>query len=138
MAQERPAPKPWWVLLLVAAAVAVLVYAAVPPAPPELSALHGVWVRQDGGYTLEIKNVSGDGRAEAVYRNPNPIRVERAGVTRDGAVLRLTVVLRDAGYPGSTYTLAYDPKTDALGGAYLQMTESGEERPFNVAFTRQK
>ena len=35
----------------------------------------GRWARTDGGYVLAINAVDADGRAEAAYFNPNPIKV---------------------------------------------------------------
>lgn len=45
------------------------------------------------------------------------------------------VELKDKGYPGSTYTLAYDPETDRLEGIYYQATMKQE---FEVVFQRKK
>jgi len=45
------------------------------------------------------------------------------------------VELRAPNYPGSTYTLTHDPKTDQLGGAYFQAVQ---RQTFDVVFYRAK
>jgi hypothetical protein len=92
-------------------------------------------MRDEGGYVLEVSSVGADGRAEVVYRNPErpkPIHVQKANVTRDDA-LRLFVELRDEGYPGSTYTLTFDPEDARLKGEYYQAQEGSR---FPVSFSR--
>jgi hypothetical protein len=39
---------------------------------------------------------------------------------RCAAATQVVVELRDVNYPGSTYTLTYDPGTDRLTGTYYQ------------------
>jgi hypothetical protein len=97
--------------------------------------LKGRWVRPDGGYTILIKSVDGSGRVEAEYLNPKPIPVSRAEMTRSGARIKLFIELRGPGYPGSTYTLTYDPSTDELRGIYYQ---AAIQQNFDVAFIRVK
>ena len=41
--------------------------------------------------------------------------------------------LRDDNYPGSNYTLIYDPERDALGGVYYQAVEGAT---YDVVFER--
>jgi uncharacterized protein (DUF2147 family) len=97
--------------------------------------LVGKWQRTDGDYALDIRRVGADGRAEATYSNPGPINVGRAEVKQDGNRLTLLVELRDVNYPGSTYTLAYQPGEDALAGAYYQPASGNT---YEVAFLRAK
>src|SRR3972149_130958 len=78
--------------------------------------LKGKWIRQDGGYVIEIRGVSIDGKLDAAYFNPNPIHVYRAEATQEGTALKLYLELRDVNYPGSYYTLTYDEKADQLRG----------------------
>ncbi|HUM18441.1 MAG TPA: hypothetical protein VL086_22300 [Candidatus Nitrosotalea sp.] len=99
------------------------------------SALNGRWLRPDGGYVLEIRNAAAGGAIEATYLNPRPINVARAEATRQGSTLRVIVELRAPGYPGSTYTLAYDPKRDQLAGSYFQAALG---QTFDVFFERMK
>lgn len=121
----------------------VLAVMVIAPAAAALSAaadadfakLEGRWRRPDGGYVLEIRKVQGDGAMEAAYLNPRPINVSKARATRDGSTLRLFVELRAPNYPGSTYTLAYDPKRDQLYGVYYQALEG---KSFDVVFERTK
>ena len=49
--------------------------------------------------------------------------------------MKVFIELRDVNYPGSTYTLAYDVKTDRLVGRYFQAV-AGET--FDVYFVRLK
>ena len=44
------------------------------------------------------------------------------------------IELRDVNYPGSTYTLTYDPATDQLSGNYFQAVR---RENFDVVFVRQ-
>lgn len=82
--------------------------------------LMGRWVRPDGGYVLELGEVGSDGSLKAAYFNPRPINVGKAEVIRKEGALVVFIELRDVNYPGSTYRLRYDPKTDRLIGTYFQ------------------
>ena len=93
----------------------------------------GRWVRPDGGYVLVIKNVRFDGSIEADYLNPNPINVSEARVTTESGKIKIFVELRDAGYPGSNYTLMYDKDTDRLVGVYHHMVL---KQKFDIYFVR--
>jgi hypothetical protein len=95
--------------------------------------LEGRWLRPDGGYVLELNWVSGDGRVDAVYLNPRPVRVSRAEVSRESGVIQVRVELQDVGYPGCVYRLTFDPTADMLRGTYYQAA-MGET--FEVEFTR--
>ena len=101
----------------------------------EARSLAGRWVRSDYPYVIEIAAVKGDGTMEAVYYNPRPINVGRAGFEESVAGPVVTVELQDANYPGSTYTLTYDRTRDMLYGTYFQAVQ-GET--FGVIFTREK
>jgi hypothetical protein len=97
--------------------------------------LHGRWLRPDGGYVLDIREVGATGTIDAVYLNPQPITVAMAEATRDGSTLKVFVELRGPGYPGSTYTLTYDPQRDQLAGIYFQ---AALQQRFDVVFVRMK
>jgi hypothetical protein len=101
----------------------------------EYESLLGRWQRPDGGYILEIRNIASDGNAEVRYLNPRPIHVARAEVSTSGDKVKLFVELQDVGYPGSTYTLVYDPKKDILLGIYFQ---AGMGQYFDVVFVRMR
>jgi hypothetical protein len=108
------------------------------PAPADSAesgfpALSGRWLRPDGGYILDIRDVDARGKIDAVYLNPRPIPVARAEATRDSSTLRVFVELRAPGYPGSTYTLIYDPTHDQLAGTYFQ---AALQQRFDVVFVR--
>ena len=107
----------------------------VSTATVDFSKLKGRWERPDGGYVLEIRDIAADGKADAVYFNPSPIKVESTQVSSDGGVLKVFVTLRDVNYPGCTYTLAYDPQSDQLFGKYYQATA---QQTYDIAFARLK
>ena len=97
--------------------------------------LNGRWLRLDGGYVLDIRAVDPSGKIDAIYLNPNPINIAKAEATRDGSTLKVFVELRAPNYPGSTYTLTYDPQQDQLKGIYFQAVQ---QQRFNVNFVRMK
>ena len=106
---------------------------AARTAPDAYQAITGPWLRQDGGYVLDIRSAREDGTLDAAYLNPNPIHVAQARAWHDGAAVKVFVELRDVNYPGSTYTLAYDPAADQLRGVYFQALE---RQSFDVSFVR--
>ena len=91
--------------------------------------------RPDGGYILEIKRIADNGAMDAAYFNPKSIHVARAEASRDGEATKVFIELRDVNYPGSTYTLTYDPGSDQLKGIYYQAVE---QQRFEVNFVRMK
>ncbi|MFZ5832198.1 MAG: hypothetical protein ACOY3P_19105 [Planctomycetota bacterium] len=95
--------------------------------------MEGRWLRPDGGYVLEVKQIGDDGRAEVRYFNPRPINVAKAELRTEGKEPALFVEFDDAGYHGSTYTLLYSQEHDALYGIYFQAA-AGQR--FEVMFTR--
>ena len=98
-----------------------------------LTGLEGRGQRPDGGYVLEIRKVYPSGTADVAYFNPNPIRVAKATATGDPSSATVFVELQDVNYPGSTYTLTYDPRRDVLEGVYYQAMLG---QSFAVAFVR--
>jgi hypothetical protein len=103
---------------------------------PESVYMHklvGRWLRTDSPYVIEIREVSPDGTLRAGYYNPQPINVSAAKVENNNSTLQVFVELNDTGYPGSNYTLNYNPENDALEGAYFQATL---KQMFDVAFMR--
>ncbi len=98
-------------------------------------ALNGRWLRPDGGYILEIRNAEATGTLNAAYFNPQPIKVAKAEASQEGGAIKVFIELRDVGYPGSTYTLTYDPKGDRLEGTYFQ---AALRQSFDVVFVRMK
>jgi len=107
--------------------------AAVPI--PAFEKLNGKWLRPDGGYILELRNASAQGKLEAAYFNPRPIHVARAEWRQKDGKLQLFVELRDVNYPGSTYTLDYSAADDRMTGNYFQALQG---QNFDVEFIRQK
>jgi hypothetical protein len=101
--------------------------------PVNMQKLVGRWLRTDSPYVIEIREVSPDGTLRAGYYNPQPINVSVAKVENKNGTLQVFVELHDTGYPGSNYTLNYNPQNDALKGTYFQATL---KQNFNVAFMR--
>ncbi len=100
---------------------------------PDAQRLVGRWVRPDGGYVLEIREVNKEGSLTAGYFNPRPINVSKAEWRQKDSALTVFVELRDVNYPGSTYTLQYDPASDRLKGTYFQAVE---KQTFTIEFVR--
>lgn len=98
------------------------------------SRLVGRWQRTDGEYVLDIRDATEDGKLDAKYLNPKPINVSRAEWEVADGRLRVFVELRDANYPGSTYTVEFDAGEDKLTGNYFQAVQ---RENFPVEFTRQ-
>ena len=97
--------------------------------------LKGRWQRPDGGYVVDIQSVDAGGKVSASYFNPQRINVSKAEASQDGPVIKVFIELRDANYPGSTYTLTYDPQNDQLQGIYYQ---AAQQQRFEVVFVRMK
>jgi hypothetical protein len=97
--------------------------------------LKGEWLRPDGGYTIEVRSIDDGGKMDASYFNPRPINVHKAEASRDGAITKVFIELRDANYPGSTYTLTYDAQKDQLAGIYYH---AGLRQSFDVIFRRMR
>jgi hypothetical protein len=118
------------VVLMVGIAAAVTLWRG---ANSGFDVLNGRWLRVDGGYVLEIRAVDSSGKIDAVYLNPKPITIAKAEATRDGSTVKVFVELRAPNYPGSTYTLTYDPTRDQLAGNYFQ---AALQQRFDVVFVR--
>ena len=101
----------------------------------EFQKLKGRWRRPDGGYIMEFKSIAPNGSMDAAYFNPRSIHVARAEASRDGDATKVFIELRDVNYPGSTYSLTYDPASDQLKGIYYQAVE---RQRFEVVFERIK
>jgi len=99
----------------------------------DLQALEGRWVRPDGGYVLELRDIRKNGDLKAAYFNPKPINVVRARAEIRNREITLFVELRDVNYPGSLYRLKYDAVTDTLKGTYFQAVE---KQTFHIEFVR--
>lgn len=106
-----------------------------PAALADAFRMEGRWVRPDGGYVLELSNMAKDGTMTAAYFNPRQINVSQALWSVDEGTIVLFVELRDINYPGSKYSLRYDPASDWLMGSYFQAVE---RQIYSVAFRREK
>jgi len=100
---------------------------------PDARKVVGRWVRLDAPYVIDIASATEDGILEAAYYNPRPINVSRAEAREVDGTLEVFVELRDAGYPGSTYTLTLDPTADRLSGVYYQ---AALRESYDVEFMR--
>ena len=130
----------WWIVGVILLAMVVVVGNLIretnaAASGPEPSKLIGRWLRPDGGYVLALSDPAPDGRLKAAYFNPRPINVSRAGWKVKDGHLSVFVELRDVNYPGSTYTLTYNPATDRLVGIYFQ---AAMQQQFEVEFERTK
>ena len=101
----------------------------------DVQRLEGRWVRPDGGYILELRDIKKDGSLKASYYNPRPINVFSAKWSRKDGKINLFVELRDVNYPGSKYNLQYEPGSDRLKGTYFQAVE---KQTFDIEFVRAK
>ena len=108
---------------------------AQPTANIDPKLLEGRWVRPDGGYILELKNIKDDGSLTAAYFNPRKINVSQTFWSMNEEKIALFVELRDINYPGSKYILRYDPATDRLTGNYFQAME---RQTYAVVFLRER
>ena len=95
--------------------------------------LIGRWLREDGGYVLEIREAASDGRLRTAYFNPSPIHVSKAAFVEEGGTLKVGVELNDVNYPGCLYTLVLDSELDQLVGQYYQAALG---QTFPVVFIR--
>ena len=73
------------------------------------------------------------GKIEAGYFNPAPINVSKGLAVQEGDTTKVFIELRDVNYPGCTYSLTYDPKSDQLYGQYFQ---AAVQQTFDVTFGR--
>ena len=97
--------------------------------------LKGKWERPDGGYVVEVRSIDTEGKMDAGYFNPSPIKVSIARAYQEGGDIKVFIELRDENYPGCTYKLAYDAKSDQLFGQYYQ---ASMQQTYDVAFGRLK
>ena len=97
--------------------------------------LVGRWQRSDGGYIIELKNPTPEGLIDASYFNPSPIHVGKSAWQNKAGKLMVMIELQDQNYPGSIYTLEYQPQGDRLTGIYFQAVEKVS---YNVEFTRSR
>ena len=100
---------------------------------PSFEKLKGRWLRAEGSYIVEVRSVEASGKMNTAYFNPRPINVAKAEAMKAGEDLKVFVELRDVNYPGSTYTLTYQPATDRLAGTYFHAV-SGQN--MDVEFSR--
>jgi len=100
----------------------------------ERQRLIGRWRRADANYVLAINRVASDGQIDAAYLNPRPIHVSKAIAASESGKTTVMIELRDRLYPGSYYTLAYDPRADRLSGVYHHL---GVHQEYDVVFVHE-
>jgi hypothetical protein len=105
------------------------------PVQTDYGRIAGKWLRPDGGYVLELSDVKPGGKLKAAYFNPRPINVAKAEWRSMDNRIQVFVELRDVNYPGSTYTLIYDPEQDRFNGYYYQAVQ---KVTFDVVFIRKQ
>ena len=116
-------------------AATVSTNASAGKAAVDLQKLKGRWLRPDGGYVIEIRQVDANGQLDAGYFNPNPIRVVSSVAKQDGPAAKVYLELNDVNYPGCKYDLTYIPGQDILVGTYFQ---AAIQQTFDVVFERTK
>jgi hypothetical protein len=102
-------------------------------AAPDVASVLGNWLREDGGYQLQLARDSGGEKLRAAYFNPRPINVSFVSATNDSGTVKLRVELNDVNYPGCVYSLVYDRSNDRLLGTYFQ---AALNETFEVIFIR--
>jgi hypothetical protein len=78
-----------------------------------------------GKYILQLSRLGSRGEGsrgelKTEYFNPRAIDVSRAEWKNEENRPGIFVELREMNYPGSTYTLIYEPANDQLKGAHFQ------------------
>jgi hypothetical protein len=104
-----------------------------PSTKPDYTLISGEWQRTDGSYLLRVSDVQADGQAKVEYFNPSPIHVADNSILIQKKLIKLFIKFQDKGYEGSTYTLYYYQKKDALVGFYYQ---APMDKTFEVIFMR--
>lgn len=132
-AEKKTALTPPRVLVALIGVLAIAMVVMLGSGGPDTEKLPGKWLRTEGSYVIEIRSVAADGTMEAGYYNPRPINVSEAKATQANDRLTVFIELRDANYPGSTYTLEYDRDNDVLQGIYFQAVQ---KLSFPVTFVR--
>jgi len=95
--------------------------------------MKGKWVRSDGGYVLEFKQLLKNNTLDVAYFNPSPIHVGKAHMYEERGFTKVFVELQDVNYPGSRYTLILNTDKNQLVGNYFQATQQVD---YEVAFDK--
>ncbi|MEI7947231.1 MAG: hypothetical protein WCJ02_11060 [bacterium] len=95
--------------------------------------IKGKWVRSDGGYVLEFKQLLQNNTLDVAYFNPSPIHVGKARIYEERGFTKVFVELQDVNYPGSRYTLILNADKNQLIGNYFQATQQVD---YEVAFDK--
>lgn len=107
--------------------------AATVPLTAAFEKIKGKWVRGDGGYVLEFKQLLPNNTLDVAYFNPSPIHVGKARIYEERGFTKVFVELQDVNYPGSRYTLILNTDKNQLVGNYFQATQQVD---YEVAFDK--
>lgn len=94
---------------------------------PEQSDFLGSWTRGDGGYRIEVTRGKAVGFVIVKYFNPQSINVASATFEEVDGLPQLNFVLRDEGYPGSSYQLHFVAERGVLYGKYIRPGTPGND-----------
>ncbi|MCG8702096.1 MAG: hypothetical protein MI922_28840 [Bacteroidales bacterium] len=100
--------------------IAIVFAASACNSGGNLDKIQGKWLRPDGNYVLEIKEVLPGGKLRAAYYNPSDIKISKATYSEDKGTIKVHVEFADENYHGSKYNLVYDAKLDMMKGVYYQ------------------
>ncbi len=102
----------------------------------DVQRLVGRWVRGMGDICLNSATSMRGVALQPPISTPGRSRCSGRYWSRNGGKISVLVVeLRDINYPGSTYNLQYDAKSDRLTGTYFQAVE---RQTYDVQFMRTK
>ena len=107
--------------------------AATVPLTAAFEKIKGKWIRPDGGYVLEFKQLLQNNSLDVAYFNPSPIHVGKARIYEERGFTKVFVELQDVNYPGSRYTLILNADKNQLVGNYFQATQ---QMDYEVAFDK--
>jgi len=89
------------------------------PDQTDVRRLEGRWVRLDGGYVLDLREIRKTAALTAAYFNPRPIKVFSAKWSREDGKINLFVELRDVKLPGIKIQLAIRTESRPVEGDLL-------------------
>jgi len=120
-------------LMALICAISVTILTGCQSSPSEvIPNWSGEWLRSDGTYQLKVQ--ADENSVYAEYFNPSPINVETAEFIEKTDGRHLKVVLRDRGYPGAIYDLAYHAEPESLDGTYFNPNAG---QTYTIQFYRQ-
>lgn len=119
-------------ILLIIAAVLI---ASACNSGGNVDKIQGKWLRPDGNYILEIKEILPEGKLRAAYYNPGNIKISKATYSNEKGTIKVHVEFADENYHGSKYNLEYNAETDMMKGVYYQAMMG---QTYEILFVRKK